>query len=279
MVQLFKDYMIHRHFSSNTIDSYMRDLADFLAFTKSPAVEVTRNQVRDFIKHLHDSNISIATSNRKLSAIKSFYKFCVKEDIVTVNPAETIECSKSERRLPRVLDVEEIDSFVNDATCLRDKVIFEMLYGTGMRREELIKVKVGDINFRRNCIRVIGKGDKERIVPINPNAVELVIELIKSQSSDWLFPSHKVKGEHMSKRRLNEIVKGYADKLGIDGVTPHKFRHSLASHMYESGADIRAIQSILGHSSINTTNLYTRISVDRDTMEYMKLFTKREAVV
>lgn len=279
MVQLFKDYMIHRHFSSNTIDSYMRDLADFLAFTKSPAVEVTRNQVRDFIKHLHDSNISIATSNRKLSAIKSFYKFCVKEELLNTNPAELIECSKPERRLPKVLDAEEIESFFKEASNLRDKVIFEMLYGTGMRREELIKVKISDINFRRSCIRVIGKGDKERIVPINPTALDLIIQLIKSQDSEWLFPSHKVKGDHISNRRLNEIVKAYADKLGIDGVTPHKFRHSLASHMYESGADIRAIQSVLGHSSINTTNLYTQINVDRDRYEYMKLFSKREAVV
>jgi site-specific recombinase XerD len=279
MVKLFKEYMLRRHFSNNTIDSYVRDLNDFVSFLDVPIHEATRSHVRNFIEHIQNNNVSIATSNRKLSAIKSFYKFCVKEDLLDSNPAELVECSKPERRLPKILDKEDVDSFVSGASNLRDRVIFEMLYGTGVRREELIKIKINDINFRRGCLRVIGKGDKERIVPINPIAMKLVAQLMKEQDSIWLFPSSKVKGDHISKRRLNEIVKNYADKLNIKGATPHKFRHSLASHMYEAGADIRAIQSVLGHSSINTTNLYTQINVDRDKYEYMKLFTKREAVV
>ena len=266
----FKSYMLQRRLSPNTIDNYMRDLHQFFDLMGLDVDEVTQEDIYSYMAHLRDSGCAVSSSNRKLSALKTFYKFCVRNGIVAKSPAELIESGKVEKRLPVVLDSSEVDKFINASDSLRDRVIFEILYGTGVRREELISIKVKDINFRRGIIRVIGKGDKERLVPIHPAALRLIGELIKSQDSEWLFPSSKVKGQHMSKRRLNEIVKRYADKLGYEGITPHKFRHSFGTALFENGADIKAIQDMLGHASIDTTNIYAQVSVDRNQKEYLK---------
>ena len=270
----FKEYMLERNLSHNTIDSYVSDIELFFEHTKLAVIDVSRDHIKDFVKYLRDNNISVSSSNRKLSALKTFFKYCLMEDIIERNPTELISGGKLEKRLPKILEVEDVDKFINSANSLRDRVIFEILFGAGIRREELIKIQVKDIHFSRGVMNIIGKGDKERIVPIYPAALDLIEQLVKSQSSEWLFPSAKVNGNHISKRRLNEIVKSYADRLGFSGITPHKFRHSFGTVLYDNGADIKAIQDLMGHSSINTTNIYAQVSVSRNKTEYLKYHPK-----
>jgi site-specific recombinase XerD len=155
----------------------------------------------------------------------------------------------------------------------RDKLIFSILYCTGLRRFEIVKLKVSDINFRDNYIKVIGKGNKERIVPIHRTTLDQISEYIKDMNiTTWLFPSIKHPGQCMSCKRLNEVVQHYAENAGVLGVTPHRIRSHCASLLYKKGADIKAIQTILGHESINTTNIYTKNDLGRTMEEYSKAF-------
>ncbi len=219
MIENFKNYMITKRLSNNTITNYIRDITLFDNYINSlnkSIIKTTQEDINSYLLHLRTLNYSAATANRTISSLKSFFK-----------------------HLTRV--------------------------------GELISIEVKNIDFKKGVINVIGKGNKERIVPVHKEALNLIKRLVKTQTSKWLFPSPH-KGKHLSSRRLNEIVKKYADKLNLQDVTPHKFRHSLATHLYAAGSDIRAIQSILGHESINSTNIYTKNNTDRDKKEYSKLF-------
>lgn len=277
-LKLFEDYMRQRNLSNNTIDSYLRNLRLFFEHTKLSVSEVTKEDIKGYLKYLRENGMAVSSINQKLSALKTFYRFCVKENITKTNPAEVIESGKVEKRLPVTLDITEAEMFIEKANNLRDAVIFEILYGTGVRREELISIRTKDINFKRKYIRIFGKGSKERIVPIHDTALKKIKELIKTQNSEWLFPSIKHPGQHISKRRLNEIVKAYSDKLGFEGITPHKFRHTFGTLLYNNGADIKAIQDMMGHESIDTTNIYAKVSIKRNLTEYLKCHPRAATV-
>lgn len=276
-VERFKMYLKdERNMSNHTVDGYIRDVERFLRFVNKDIESVEPDDISNFISFLKRNGMEVASTNRALSAIKTFYKFMIKKKLIKVNPAAIVESGKMEKRLPKPVDYENIIKLINIADNLRDKIIFELLYACGARRSELVNIKVSDINFHRKCVRLFGKGQKERIVPLYDGILNRIKELISTQNSKWLFPSVKVPGNHLSNRRLNEIVSYWVSKAGLDGmdITPHKFRHALATNLYERGADIRAIQDMLGHVSINTTNLYTRVCVERNRAEYEKLFER-----
>lgn len=271
--------VLERNLSKNTADSYSSDINQFFDFTKKRLQRVTSEDVGLFIISLREQGYNVSSTNRKLSAIRTFYKFLLKKGVVKINPAELIDSGKSEKRLPKPVDQEDIDKLINAADNLRDKVIFELLFATGMRREEIRKVKVSDINFTRGFVRVIGKGNKERIVPIHPSAMNMVKELADSQTSEWLFPSRKNKDQCISNTTIFDIFNKWIKVAGLEGknITPHKFRHAFATALHENGADVLVLQNLLGHNSVSTTQIYTKVSMERNRGEYMKFHPKAKA--
>lgn len=281
-LDMFSEYMEYeRNYSANTIDSYTRDIKQFFNFTKTDIKEVTTESVLDFVIHLHKKGNCVRTTNRKLSSLKSFYRFLVRKGIMQSNPADPVECGKLEQRLPKPANPEDIELMIKTTDNLRDRTIMEVLYATGMRRAELINIKVSDINFREGYIKTIGKGSKERIVPLTPEAISLIKQLIKKNNSTWLFPSRKNKKNHLSSRQLNTIISKWVRKSGLTelNITPHSFRHTLCTVLFENGADIKTIQDIAGHSSINTTNLYTKVSVKRNKEAYLNCHPRTRATI
>jgi len=261
-LNLFKTYLLlEKNMSENTVNSYTHDLEQFYEFIGDKKItEVQPVDISNFIVYIRTKNNSVRTSNRKLSALKTFFSFMVRRNIIQYNPASSIESGKIPKRIPKPLTTYEINNIITTISNPRDKLILEILYGTGIRREELIKLKVDDINLFSGELRVIGKGDKERIVPLTDSLINLLKQYLKTHNNHWLFPG-KNSNTHISKRRINEIVSRWGS-----GITPHRFRHSFATHMFENGADLKVIQDILGHENANTTQIYTKLSSNRNRL-------------
>ncbi|HCQ30185.1 MAG TPA: tyrosine recombinase XerD, partial [Flavobacteriales bacterium] len=268
----FKNYLLlERSLSNNSVEAYVRDVEQFSRFVKnelnnlSPK-KIEQSHIRLFIKHLFDLGVAETTQARLISGIRAFYKYLMVENEVDFNPAELIQMPRTTRKLPQVLSVEEIDRMVS---CIdlsspeghRNKAIIEMLYGCGLRVSELTELKLSDIFFEEDFIRVIGKGNKQRIVPLGSVAkknVQLYIthyrnhQIIQPGEEDIVFLNRR--GKRLTRVMVFTIVKNLAQKAGIQKkVSPHTFRHSFATHLIEGGADLRAVQEMLGHESITTT--------------------------
>ncbi|SNS21393.1 tyrosine recombinase XerC subunit [Anaerovirgula multivorans] len=271
LIEKFKTFLeFEKNNSDNTIDGYGRDLNQFFEFIKIDPTEVSEHHVVSFLTDRRKEGLSPTTTNRKLSAIKAFYRFLVRNRIVTFNPAENIEVAKTTKKLPETLKVEDIKNMLDKIDNLRDRVMIELLFATGIRREELAELKVNSVDFVDSSIRVIGKGDKERVIPVHPHVMENLKILLQQKRSEWVFPSrHKRKG-HISTRQVNDIISKWGKEANISGATPHKFRHTFGATLFENGADIKSIQDMLGHVSIDTTNIYTKINHKRNKEEYMK---------
>lgn len=269
-IQAFKTYLeSERNLSAHTVESYLLDIKQFFNYSQKQVGEILTDDILNFIVELRNNKYKTSTSNRKLSAIKTFFKFMIRQQFLKSNPADIIEGGKLEQRLPSPIDANDIENIIKRAETIRDKAILEVLYGTGVRRSELVNLKVEDINFKQGWIKVLGKGGKERIIPLNPTALKLLKELTKNQQSQWVFPGRTL-DKHLSTRQLNNIIKKIAEAAGVNNITPHKFRHSFCSILFENGADIKTIQDMAGHASVNTTNLYTKIAINRNIKEYMK---------
>lgn len=272
-LEMFRNYMeSEKNLSANTVSSYMSDLNQFFGFCPKRVRAVKDEDITAFISDLRSKNMSAITTNRKLSALKTFFKFCLRHNIIGKNPTDIIEGAKIERHLPRPVNLADIDRMVKTADNLRDRTIIEILYGTGVRRVELISIRKADINMEEGYIRVFGKGNKERLVPLNPITLTLIKDYMKTHVSVWLFPSRLDINNHISSRRLNAIINEWAKKSGLQskGITPHKFRHTFCTVLFENGADIKTIQDMAGHVSINSTNIYTGVSFRRNRSEYLK---------
>jgi len=275
-MDLIKDFGIYLRFeknlSKNTIDAYLSDLEDFSAFCdNTPPDTVTRGHIFEFIISHHEKGISNRTIARKISAIKSFYKFLLSTEKIKVNPADFIDSPQYIKKLPGFLSIEEVETLINldtgSLSDIRDSCIIELLYSSGLRVSELCALKLGNIYFDRGFIRVIGKGSKERLVPIGKRALQKItayIPLLKEELSgkkntDILFISRLAKP--MSRVAVWNVIKKRARLAYIDKeISPHTLRHSFATHLITRGADLRAVQSMLGHSDISTTQIYTHVS-------------------
>ncbi len=268
--------------SPNTVESYKIDLNRYLESLDmqgiSSIVKVQEEHVAKYLFMLREFDLSPRTITRNLSSIKMFHKFLVRESIVTHNPAENIEPPKLPKELPDVLNQDEVETILNQPNTIeklgiRDKAILETLYATGMRVTELITLKQSGVFREEEIVRVFGKGSKERLIPIGRSALNWIDKYIqevrhllavKVSGQDVLFLN--ARGKPMSRMAVWNIVKTYTLKSGINKeVHPHTFRHSFATHLLEGGADLRAVQEMLGHSDISTTQIYTHI--DR---EYLK---------
>ena len=273
---------LEKNAAGNTIASYRLDLMRYLDFLAANGI-TSLNNVKDrditgFISMLHDIGLSPRSISRNFSSIKGFHKFLLGEGTVKKNPTQTLEVPKLSRTLPDVLSQNEIDTIlhqpnVSEPLGIRDRTILETLYATGMRVSELIQLKQSHIYPSDGFVRVFGKGSKERLIPIGRSALEWInrylkevrVELAKhGRGQDILFLN--ARGRPMTRMAIWNIVKTYTLKSGIQkAVHPHTFRHSFATHLLEGGADLRSVQEMLGHSDINTTQIYTHI--DR---EYLK---------
>ncbi len=263
---------LEKHLSDNTIESYMRDLAQFahyvLRMYDVPPKKVEPEMIRNYMSRLYDQGREKSSQARALSSIKSFFNYLLLEEVIESSPAELIETPKSARPLPDTLTVEEIDRLINsidDSTTkgLRDRAILEVLYSCGLRVSELCDLRLGDLFFGEGYIRVIGKGNKQRLVPVSGMArdrIQLYMEARDNsrRKEEILFLNNR--GKKLTRVMIFTIIKQAAIRAGIDKkISPHTFRHSFATHLLEGGANIRQVQELLGHENILTTEIYTHL--------------------
>jgi len=291
MQMFLKEYLAHikleKNLSKNTVSSYKNDITAFISYLKNKGKEdpsiISSNDIGGFFKTLNELGLSGSSSARYFSSLKGFFLYLLKNKYILKNPIEKITAPKIAKRLPGVLDVNEIDKIlstpeVNDKLGLRDKAMLELFYACGTRVSELIDLKVSDLFFDDEIIRVFGKGSKERLIPIGSSAINWVGEYLKksrpllmkkSKSENNLFLNSR--GSKLSRMGVWKIIDRYVKEAGIEKeVHPHTFRHSFATHLLEGGADLRAVQEMLGHADISTTQIYTH--VDRD---YIKQIHKQ----
>lgn len=279
-IDMFLDYLsVERGLSNNTILSYRQDLETYIAFLTSKKVssldKLDREAIRSFMFNRKDKGISANSIARNLVAIKVFHRFLVRERLALKNPTEFIDSPKLLKRIPETLSVIEVDKLLEgpdtkDKLGIRDKAILETMYATGMRVSEVAGIKIENINLDVGFVRCVGKGGKERIVPIGRKAIKAIKNYIEksrtlltvANNSGFLFLSRLKKP--LSRQSLWKIIKHYALVTKIKKpLKPHILRHSFATHLLEHGADLRVVQEMLGHSNISTTQIYTHIQKER----------------
>lgn len=276
----YRQYLrLEKSFSANTLDAYCKDLdklRNYLSGENIDMLEVTLDDLHHFIASLHDVGIHPRSQARILSGIRSFYRFLLLEDYIESDPTELIENPRLGIRLPDVLSVHEIDTIIASVDLSktegqRDRAILEVLYSCGLRVSELCNLKLSDLNLPEGFIRVEGKGNKQRLVPISPRAIDELTIYFEARSyiqpkhghEDYVFLSFR-RGTKLSRIMVFHIVKVQTELAGIDKtVSPHTFRHSFATHLLEGGANLRVIQCMLGHESITTTEIYAHIDNQR----------------
>lgn len=271
---------VERQLSQNTVTSYRRDLSDYLlrlekaGFGSIDAID--RSAILTYLQSLKEQGKSTRTISRHISSIRSFHQFLLREKVASQDPTVHLEMPKLEQKLPSVLSVAEVDKLISMPESSkpqgkRDIALLELLYGTGMRVSELIGLNVDDVHISMGFVRVFGKGGKERIVPLGGGAIKACTYYIRearptfianTKGTDALFVN--MRGSRLTRQGCWKIIKGYALKAGIQKeLTPHILRHSFATHLIENGADIRAVQEMLGHADISTTQIYTHVSKSR----------------
>jgi len=268
---------LERSLSENTVESYLHDASMLLEFLQQeypdlslPGIKL--NHLQQFVESIHELGLSATTQARILSGSKTFFRYLLLEGIVTEDPTELLQSPKTKRSLPDVLSIADIDQMIlaidhSTPEGMRNRAIIETLYSCGLRVSELLNLKLSNLYLELGFIRVIGKGDKERLIPMGAEAVKqirLYLEHIRGQVPvkesfrDILFLNRR--GTSLSRMMIFNIIKDAALKAGIRiNVHPHTFRHSFATHLVERGADLRAVQEMLGHSSITTTEIYTHL--------------------
>lgn len=266
--------------SANTLEAYGRDVEEFLTYCGSLALkEISRDDVGDFVQYLGREGRSPKTVARKLSAVREFFKFLYTEKDIKDNPAADVLTPKQEKPLPKFLSEDEIKRLIAAAKeCSGPKgrqmtAMLELMYASGLRVSELVSLPENCINFDRRQVFVRGKGSKERVVPVAPAAIQAVFDYLEQRDcfiregrrSIWLFPSKSSRSGHISRDTFFKRLKELAVKAGIypSRVTPHVLRHSFATHLLNHNADLRLVQKMLGHESINTTEIYTHILSDK----------------
>ena len=280
-----KYLLLDRRNRPNTIDAYLRDvskLINYFSGINKSFISANLDDLEQFVSFLSELGLESSTLARIISGIRAFYKFLQEEEIIEDNPAEQLDTPKLTRKLPEILSIEEIEQILSviDLSKFeghRNKAIIEVLYGCGLRVSELINLKIMDYFTDESILRVIGKGDKERYVPIGSkakNALYYYIEYSRphypmiTQYQQYIFLNRR--GRKLTREMIFIIVKDCAAKAGIQkNVHPHTFRHSFATHLVENGADLFAVQEMLGHSSITTTEIYTHVSMSylRDVID------------
>jgi integrase/recombinase XerD len=279
-LDIFLDYLsVERGLSTNTVVSYENDLNAYINFLtqrhRDTLSQTTKNDIVNFMLYQKDKGLSTNSIARRLAAIKVFYRFLVRERILKTDPTSLVDSPKLWKKIPETLSLNEVDALLNQPNIreklgIRDKAILETLYATGMRVSEAANLKVDNVNLDIGFLRCIGKGNKERVIPLGKKAVGSIKrylemsrpKLLKKKESEFLFLNRF--GKKISRQSLWKIIKRYAKEARIKKpIRPHILRHSFATHLLERGADLRSVQEMLGHSNISTTQVYTHINKDR----------------
>ena len=274
---------VEKNLSTNSITSYKTDLERYINFLYDGESireldSIRQIHIRNFIRFLNDQNLSSSTINRSFSSIRSYHKYLSYEKKITHNPTQLLEPPKISKKLPKVLSIQEINEIINSVKVensmgYRDKAILETLYSAGLRVSELCSLEMNNILFDSAMLRVVGKGNKERYVPLGDKAIKLINDYCKyirsalvdkKKSHGNVFLSKN--GKQLTRMTIFNIMKKWSRISGINkDISPHTFRHSFATHLLEGGADLRAVQEMLGHSDISTTQIYTHLD-----NEYLK---------
>jgi integrase/recombinase XerD len=298
MEKLLEDFLaylaVEKGLAKNTVASYSMDLSKFFKFLSSKKRRIGslgKEDVVDFLDAQRSGGSSIASMCRALSAIKGLARYMLLQGLMEEDPTENVSSPRRWETLPKALSVGEVKNLlksnVNGRLTLRDSAMLELLYSSGLRVSELVLLKVSDVNFEAGFLRVIGKGDKERVVPASTRSLRRVKgympastrslrrvkgymeglrqKLLKDRRSEYLFVTSR--GGPMTRQRFWQALKGYGALAGVE-LSPHTLRHSFATHMLEGGADLRSLQKMLGHSDISTTQIYTKVSMDRAKKVY-----------
>jgi len=280
LIDTFLNYLsVERGLSNNTIISYREDLNKYLDFIEKSHIEVlsriSKDNITNFMLEQRDKGIAPNSVARRLAAIRMFHRFLARERILKTDPSTLIDSPKLWKRVPDTLTVNEVEALiaqpnVHDTQGTRDRAILETLYATGMRVSEAVNLKKDNVNLDIGFLRCIGKGNKERIIPLGKKAIASITrylkvsrpKLLKNKESEFLFVSRLEK--KISRQSFWKIIKKYAKLARIKKpIKPHTLRHSFATHLLEHGADLRSVQEMLGHSDISTTQIYTHINKDR----------------
>ena len=282
--EVFLDYLsVERGLSPHTIDAYRRDISQYISWLKVDFLKADSFLIGEYVGKLREKEYEASSITRKLSAIRMFYKFLYMEGKVDYNPLEEITSPRRGRKLPAYLSEKEVDellstSFPDNLYGIRDRAILEVLYGAGLRISELVGLNIGDLNLRGGWVKVLGKGSKERIVPLGREACRWVRNYLK-EKGDGKGEENTEKiplflnryGNRLSRQSCWKIIKKYARRAGISkNISPHTLRHSFATHLLSGDADLRAVQELLGHANIDTTQIYTHISQERLRKVYKK---------
>jgi integrase/recombinase XerD len=287
IMQNFLSYLTaEKGLSKNTVASYHLDLKKFRDFLISKDKDLdafAKNDIVDFIEKLRNEAYSTASICRFISTVRSLCKYLLVENRISDDPSENLESPRRWERLPKAISFEEVKTFLQsgdsdakpDPVLRRDSVMFELLYSSGLRVSELISLRLEDISFDAGFLRVIGKGSKERIVPLHMRALDKIKEyisverpqILRKKNSPYLFITRR--GGPMTRQRFWQTMKQLGKKAGLD-ISPHTMRHSFATHLLEGGADLRSLQKLLGHADISTTQIYTKVTSDRLKQVYSK---------
>jgi len=290
ILEQFKAYIIvEKNFSEHTARAYVSDVLSFLIWKdENKIADVDYADIRDYLKFIHQFNYKKSTVSRKISALRTFYKYLYREQIVDKNPLLGISAPKKDKSLPKFLNKDEVEQILNNVNIetpagYRNRTILELLWATGMRISELSGLNFGDLNLEHSEIKVFGKGSKERIVLISDRAknyLERYIETARSLvAKDFPIPPQAENspvfinntGYRLNPKTIRKVINEIVEKISLPKkVTPHMFRHSFATHLIENGADLRVVQELLGHASISNTQIYTHISTKHLTDTYNK---------
>jgi integrase/recombinase XerD len=283
-INAFLNYIrVERGLADNTISSYARDLRKFAAFTQKRGLQlddVRRDDIVEFLGSLYRQHLDSRSVARSLVAVRNLFRFALAEEAASGDPTLNLESPKVRKSLPSYLRMEEVDRLLEQPNLatpqgVRDRAIIELLYSTGMRVSELVNLRVSDMEMRMGCLRCIGKGDKERMVPVGRKALAAVQQYLETARPEFLRTSASVasppqnlfvnrSGNRISRIGIWRILAAYGRKAGIrTRLSPHKLRHSFATHLLERGADLRSVQLMLGHSDISTTQIYTHVIEER----------------
>jgi len=284
-IQAFRAYLLlERSLSANTLEAYLNDVQKFVRYLEIekleiPPLAVRRSDLEKFILWVNNLGLESSSQSRLISGLRAFYKFLLVEDLLDDDPTELLESPRLMRKMPEVLSVHEIQAMLaaidlSEPQGVRNRAIVETLYACGLRVSELVNMKLSNLFLEADFVKIIGKNDKERLVPIGGEAVKYLTmylehvrgrsENIKSGEENFVFLNRR--GHHLTRVMVFYIIKELAEKAGITkNISPHTFRHSFATHLVEGGADLKAVQDMLGHESITTTEIYTHL----DT-EYLK---------
>lgn len=288
-----REYLAHltveRNLARNTIEAYTRDLAMYRSFLLARGVtcseDVTRSDIEEFAAYRRGSGAADASVNRALSAVKGLHRFLVREGLCSTHPAAAIRLPKAEERLPEVLSISQAftlldQTFPSTAAGVRDRAVLEVLYGCGLRASELAGLNMRDLHIEEEFLHVVGKGSKERLVPITGSARRAVDDYVAHGARGELLGHARTgevspavflnaRGTRLSRQSIHAICERYGRAAGIDGLHPHTLRHSFATHMLAGGADLRVLQEILGHADISTTQRYTHLDRSRVREVYL----------